>query len=497
MMIKRLTLYLVLLYVCCSSAFGTSISQEFMAKLQSATSEQQALILIKDYIGKTTDIEELRLIQNPWLTIDPLGCEAHFADLHKGNPNSLTYHYLWARALQDPLKSLEEGRKIIRKHPKSVWGYRLVNAFYSQGLFTPVDGYNVDQDKLIESLAKDRTLILDSHKRFPKDSFSLSNAVNLYRYEKKYGEAEKLLLNAELEALDFLSPNFMIDFSLETNSLRVFEKHFRLVISGLVNSGRIAESETEETYIQYYLHLLQRLGDWDTFDAYFAKNPSELDNRDRYFNLITYNIAKNNNDRALDYLATLLREDRISLKTLESNREWQALASGDKYMKLMYEAQLKWDNEAPLRRRQALSKQINTPAPEWELPDAQGKSVRLSDLRGQVLVLDFWATWCDPCKQVMPILHEWNQKTKPAGVSVFSINVWERNPELAIDFMASRGYSMKLLIGTNELARDYRIDGIPFICVIDKKGNIRFFESGFSEDLAEKLGFWTDALLAE
>ncbi len=496
-MIKRFAICLVLCFTFCSLIYAESISREFMTRLQAATSEQQALILIKEYIGKTTDIEELRLIQNPWLTIDPAGCEAHFEALHKKNPNSLTYHYLWARALQRPLKSLEEGRKIIRKHPKSVWGYRLVNAFYSQGLFSPVEGYSVSPDIVMESLPGDRDLILDSHKRFPKDSFSLSSVISLYRYEKNYSAAEKLLLNAEPEALDFLSPNFMIDFSLEAKSLKVFEKHFHLVLEGLVSSGRIAASDTEETYIQYYLHLLQRMENWDAFEAYFAKNPSELDNRERYYNLITFNIAKKNNDRALDYLATLLREDRISLKTLESNREWQALASGEKYLKLMYEAQLKWDNEAPLRRRQALSKQINTPAPEWELPDALGKPVRLSDLRGQVLVLDFWATWCNPCKQVMPILHEWNQKTKPAGVSVFSINVWERNPELAIDFMAEKGYSMKLLIGTNELARDYRIDGIPFICVIDKKGNIRFFEAGFSEDLAEKLTFWTEALLAE
>ncbi|MDZ4120793.1 MAG: TlpA disulfide reductase family protein, partial [Candidatus Cloacimonadaceae bacterium] len=261
-----------------------------------------------------------------------------------------------------------------------------------------------------------------------------------------------------------------------------------------VQMRRISQDEIPETFTQYHLYIMQQIEDWGAVEQYFLENPSELDNRDRYELLISLNIARNNPERAMDYIATLLREDRTDFKSIEANKEWQKIASGEKWLRMMYEAKLKWDAEEGQRRALALSSDKSIPAYNWELPDIDGNKVKLSDLRGSIVILDFWATWCAPCRMAMPLIDEWMRKKMPAGVRVFSINVWERDPQKAKDFMREKAYAMTLLMGYNELAEHYGFDGIPFICVIDQQGNLRYVESGFSSDLDEKLSFWVEAL---
>ncbi len=133
----------------------------------------------------------------------------------------------------------------------------------------------------------------------------------------------------------------------------------------------------------------------------------------------------------------------------------------------------------------------------WELPDANGNMVKLADQKGSIVILDFWATWCSPCQRAMPVLDNWMKKKMPAGVKVYSINVWEREPEQAKALFATKAFAMTLLMGTNDLAQSYDFDGIPFICVIDAEGKIRFEEKGFTDDLDEKLDTWVNALQAK
>jgi len=137
---------------------------------------------------------------------------------------------------------------------------------------------------------------------------------------------------------------------------------------------------------------------------------------------------------------------------------------------------------------------INKPAIDFTLKSLDGKTVKLSDLKGKIVILDFWATWCGPCKQAMPILNEWMNTKKGKDVKVFSINVWERDPSLVAPFMADNNYSMTLLYGYNDLSKEYGFSGIPYLCVIDKEGNICYEETGFTPELSENLSFWTEDL---
>jgi len=112
------------------------------------------------------------------------------------------------------------------------------------------------------------------------------------------------------------------------------------------------------------------------------------------------------------------------------------------------------------------------------LTNSDGKKVHLSDYKGKVIVLDFWATWCGPCRASFPKMQELVEKYKDKNVEFFFINVWEKmNPvdlkANVTDFIKENKYSINVLYDfKDEIVSQYKIDAIPSKIIIDKKGNI-------------------------
>lgn len=93
---------------------------------------------------------------------------------------------------------------------------------------------------------------------------------------------------------------------------------------------------------------------------------------------------------------------------------------------------------------------LGGPAPDWKLIDPVGRVHSLSDYRGKVVVLDFWATWCGPCIRAMPGLQKIHQQYLDRGVVVFGINTWEESN--SVEFMKRSGYNYALLLKGEEAA---------------------------------------------
>jgi thiol-disulfide isomerase/thioredoxin len=134
-------------------------------------------------------------------------------------------------------------------------------------------------------------------------------------------------------------------------------------------------------------------------------------------------------------------------------------------------------------------------APDFTLTDLEGQRVSLKSLRGKTVVLDFWATWCGPCKVSFPAMAKALELYKNNDkVRFLFINSWENvedKKENAKEFLTENNYSFHVLLDTNnKVIEDYRVSGIPTEFVIDKDGNIRFMSAGFSgntDELVDKV----------
>ena len=127
-----------------------------------------------------------------------------------------------------------------------------------------------------------------------------------------------------------------------------------------------------------------------------------------------------------------------------------------------------------------------TAAPDFTLKSRQGENVRLSDLRGQVVLLNFWASWCGPCRQEMPILDEIHNKYKALGFSVLGVNLDAKSSK-AFSYLKDTPVSFPVLFDPEgKVSNQYGVQAMPSTVIIDKDGNVRFlhegYKSGYEDD---------------
>ena len=148
-------------------------------------------------------------------------------------------------------------------------------------------------------------------------------------------------------------------------------------------------------------------------------------------------------------------------------------------------------NAAAIAAKAALAKEmINKPAPLFTLKDTSGKAVSLADLKGKVVVIDFWATWCGPCKASFPGMQLAVNKYKDnPNVQFLFIDTWENGDDYlpgVKKFIADNHYTFQVLIDEkgsdnrqSKVISTFGVEGIPTKFILDKDGNIRFKKVGF------------------
>ncbi len=117
---------------------------------------------------------------------------------------------------------------------------------------------------------------------------------------------------------------------------------------------------------------------------------------------------------------------------------------------------------------------VGRAAPQFTLQDLDGKNVSLSSFKGKVVVLDFWATWCPPCRQEIPHFIDLQNKYGKKNFTFLGVSVDQDGPSVVKTFVAKNGMNYPQLMATQQVVMNYgKIDGIPTTFVIDKKGVIR------------------------
>ena len=118
------------------------------------------------------------------------------------------------------------------------------------------------------------------------------------------------------------------------------------------------------------------------------------------------------------------------------------------------------------------------PAPDFALRDADGKLMKLSDLRGKVVFVNFWASWCVPCKKELPDIQKIYDEKHADGLEVLAIN-WQDNAETAIGFLSSHNIHVPLLLDqSGSVYAQYRLQGLPDSFFVDRNGNIAALQFG-------------------
>jgi len=116
---------------------------------------------------------------------------------------------------------------------------------------------------------------------------------------------------------------------------------------------------------------------------------------------------------------------------------------------------------------------IGSPAPEIVLKDLQGRDVKLSDLRGKVVLVNFWATWCKPCKEEMPAMQASYDKLRDKGFVVLAVNELEDTARVA-EHIRTHGHTFEVVMDhNNQVANVYGVVGLPASFLIDPQGIVR------------------------
>lgn len=132
------------------------------------------------------------------------------------------------------------------------------------------------------------------------------------------------------------------------------------------------------------------------------------------------------------------------------------------------------DVPAPVR---AVKAEVGYSAPDFELTDLNGKTVRLSDFRGKPVVLNFWATWCPPCRQELPILQDLQQRREDAFV-LLAVSEGERRQDVVV-FVQKYGYTFRTLLDPELIVgKAYGARAIPMTLAIDPDGVIVYIRQG-------------------
>ena len=122
-------------------------------------------------------------------------------------------------------------------------------------------------------------------------------------------------------------------------------------------------------------------------------------------------------------------------------------------------------------------------APDFTLKGADGRNLRLQEQRGQVVLVNFWATWCGPCRQEMPHLNRLYDKYRNSGFTLLAVNI-DDDPRTATATAAKMGLRFPVLLDTDKtVSKRYDLGSMPATVLIDRDGKVRFLHRGYRDGM--------------
>ncbi len=238
-------------------------------------------------------------------------------------------------------------------------------------------------------------------------------------------------------------------------------------------------------YADTYAFIMYQTGDYKT-GLQYAKDAAVLNK----------NKNAEYNERYSQLIEKVLPAATVKKEIEQFVKDGAASSKTKAILKTLYVAEKKSDAgyddyltklelTAKLKQKEELAKTMsNDPAPKFSLKDLDGNDISLEGLKGKVVIVDFWATWCGPCIASMPAMKTVQEKLKARDdVAFVFVDTWQTEADKkqnAADFIKKNNYPFHVLLDNEDkVVADFKVTGIPTKFVIDKTGNIRFKSVGF------------------
>ena len=132
-------------------------------------------------------------------------------------------------------------------------------------------------------------------------------------------------------------------------------------------------------------------------------------------------------------------------------------------------------------QRMAVESEAKQSAPDFTLKDLDGHPFHLKSQRGKAVLIEFWASWCGPCRIEMPFVERLHRRFRHKGLVVVGIN--DEDPEVAQEFLQDKDFTFPMLVDTDqEVATAYEVEAIPTLVLIDQRGNIVYQNVGLGNE---------------
>ncbi len=379
-------------------------------------------------------------------------------------------------------------KEILAKYPNG----RLAKTKYIENFFAQ---NNITEDSLLEAINTCKTKYNDSSKRTLITFYH--SLMLLYLDNKDLEKAQKIeshfyspggLYNEiawNLSGRDISSPGKDIDFAAKVSkrSLDILEEkkkeNFDPQYQSLFNM-----------YGDTYALLLYKQGKYEEAfkyqDSIKVKDGLDIGGKERYLAMLE---KVKSQDEVKAYIEDEINNKGVTSPIFLSKLKEIYMAKNlslTEYEKLKQKTDLLAKTN---RDKKIIEKFGSANAPNFTLKDLQGKETKLSDYKGKVVVLDFWATWCGPCVASFPKMQELVSKYKDKDVAFLFVNTWEKGEENEIlervtNFISEKKYSFNVVFDSQkEVYKDYKINGIPTRIVINKDGSILSSDNS-DEDIA-------------